>query len=273
MSVFAYSQEIIVSNEGDTIACKITKVTNEYVHFAVYDNGIILMRSRLPLSEIKYYTPEQEKVDEEVIVTIPKEPTQDEKPSLATFDDPTFRFSIDGGFTYQFGGYDGMPDDYKNQLQTLWNIGGEAHYLLESNYGFGLTYSYWFTQAEGDIPTRNGVVEIRDELVRFGYWGVSALYSSAANENHVFNYFVSLGIVGYRTELMLDGDPYYQLGQSIGSCFGVSYDVRLMENIGVGLGVEILLSRIFQIDDNGTLIDSDFDISRVNLKAGLRIFK
>ena len=52
----ATAQDLIVTNEGDSIACKITRISDDFIHFSVIDkSGVLLMRSRLPVSKVAYY--------------------------------------------------------------------------------------------------------------------------------------------------------------------------------------------------------------------------
>ena len=33
------AQDVIITNDGDSIDCKITRVTNEFVHFTIFDKS------------------------------------------------------------------------------------------------------------------------------------------------------------------------------------------------------------------------------------------
>ncbi len=266
-----FSQDLIVTNQGDSIDCKITKVSDSYLHFTVYDGtGIVLMRSRLPLSEISFYHQSEATVEEEV--TAP-EPTVMDRFVLDEYEPPTFRLSATTGFTYQFGGYNGAPDSYRNQLQTLWNIGGELNYFFSETIGAGAKYTYAFTKANEDFDTPNGVVELRDELVKFNFIGASIIYRNLLLDDQTVHFTLSGGLVNYRTDLLLDGEQVFEEGDTFGVAFGVNYDYRLTEFLGVGVGLEFLVAQFPELNFNGTVGRADFNVSRVDLTAGLRFYK
>ena len=270
------AQDIIVTNEGDTIDCKITRITNEFLHFTVYDDsGIILMRSRLPLAAIQYY--EQREVREEPVEQPEPNPPpsipEEEQPVLGDYEPPQFRLALNGGFTYQFGGYDGAPDSYKQQMQTLWNFDGELHYLTPEGVGIGFKYSYIFTKADQDFISGNGsVTQFRDELVRFHYAGLSVMYRKSFYDQAV-QYFLSGGVLNYKTDLLIDGQPFYQRGESFGVIFGISYDFQLLKSVGTGIGAQILIANISEMDNNGNNISTDFNVSRIDITLGIRLYQ
>ena len=271
---FTYSQDIIVTNQGDSVDCKITKVTDTYVHFTVFDGtGLVLTRSRLPLSEIASYVQSEESEESE-------NPTNSEikREDLFVLDSyavPRFRLSIDGGFTYQFAGYDGFPPSYKNQVQTLWGFGGEIDYFIaRSKFGIGLKYYYSFTEANDDLLLIDGtVLEVRDELIQFNFAGASVLLRKISADDQLIHFYLMGGLLFYQTSLTINGDPLRQEGDTFGAGFGVNYDYRLSERVGVGVGLELLIAQLSQITVNGVTQVGEFDVSRINLTVGLRFYK
>lgn len=278
----AKSQDIIVTTEGDTINCQITRITNEFIHFSVFDerSGILLMQSRLPLSHIAHYNQAKSEdnlydPDDEVIETSPLR--DEDRFILDDFEPASFRLALNTGYTYQFGGYDGLPDSYKSQMQSLWNFGTEFHYFVSENIGIGAKFSHVFTKANEDfqppISTSFGFSSLRDERIRFNYLGLSVMYRNFFYDDQVVNYFIAGGIVRYRTDGKGDGVPFYQEGDTFGFVLGFSYDFILIENLGVGLGAEVNIARLSEFDNNGTVVPADFSLTRIDLTIGLRLFK
>ena len=266
------SQDKIITHQNDTIDCKITRVTNEFIHFSVFDkSGILLMRSRLPMSAVKDYTQSALTTDK------PPDLYEEERATDMTYtisDPPKFILSVNTGFTYQFGGYRGMPKSYQEQVQTLWNVGGSLMFFLEDSWGFGMKYNHIFTPAEEDFEDNTGrIIELRDELIRFNYLAMSLSFRNFISESEVVHYNLSGGLLTYRTDLIFDGLPRYEEGSTFGGTFGVVYDFILTENLGVGLGIEVTIAKMTSIEVNGTSVPVDFDLSRVDITAGLRIFK
>ena len=268
----SYSQDVIITNQSDTIDCKITRVTNDFIHFSVFDkSGVLLMRSRLPLSEIAHYTQD--------LTAIPTEPqiNEDEKVIFDEFKIPSLRLALNTGFTYQLGGYDGLPRSYADQLQSLWHFGGELNYFLTDNFGIGVKYSYIFTTADQDfeppISTIFGFSRLRDERVTFNYLAVSLMHRSIFSDDQAVNYFISGGIVRYRTDGLGDGVPFFQEGSTFGVALGISYDFRFIESVGMGAGLEVNIARLSEFDNNGTVVPADFSLSRIDLTLGVRLFR
>jgi len=270
----SYSQDLIVTNQGDSIECKITKVSEQYVHFTVYDGtGLILTRSRLPLSEVASYAqaedaseatppPEQEIKREDLFV-------------LDSYSIPNFRLAVNSGFTYQFAGYDGRPNSYKNQVQTLWGFGGELDYFFpRTNVGIGFKYHYAFTRANEDFLLVDGsILELRDELIQFNYYGIAIILRKIASDDQVIQFHLTGGTLLYRSDYLLDGVPFNEEGDTFGGGFGVGYDYRLSERFGVGISLDLMLAQLSQIAFNGNPVNLDFDVSRIDLTVGLRIYK
>ena len=276
VSFLGHSQDTIITYEGDTIDCKITRVTTEFIHFTVYDqSGIVLMRSRLPLNTIQYY----EQSDEEQVDGSNNPPKLDEQEKfiLEDYKPPKFRLSFNTGYTYQLGGYDGLPESYKTQLQSLWNIGSDFHYFPSNKIGLGFKVNHIFTEANQDfeppISTSFGFSSLRDEQVRFTYYAVSILYRNLIYGDQAIHYFLAGGLVNYRTDLLGDGVAFYQEGDTFGMTFGLLYDFMLLENLGLGVGVEALIANLSEFDNNGIIVPADFNISRIDLSIGIRLYK
>ncbi|WP_425391245.1 outer membrane beta-barrel protein [Ekhidna sp.] len=271
----AKSQDIIVTVEGDTIECQITRVTDEFIHFSVIDkSGVLLMRTRLPVSQIQHYEQHDVATQEEQ----PQEPLDNSQVvMMEEFDPATFRLGINAGYTYQFGGYEEMPDSYKKQVQSLWNFGGDIHYFITDEVGIGGKYNYIFTEADEDFEppfsTIFGFNSLRDERITFSYIAVSVLYRNFLYDDQIVNYYVAGGVVKYRTDWKGDGLPYYQEGETFGVTLGVIYDILLSENFGVGIGGEVNIAHLTEFDNNGIVVTSDFSLTRFDFTIGIRFLK
>ncbi|WP_424961174.1 hypothetical protein [Ekhidna sp.] len=274
VSYGAHSQDIIVTKDGDTITCQITRVSDDFIHFSVFDkSGILLMRSRLPLSEVESY--EQTDIEPDV-ESNSNEPGLNEQNRLILpdFKLATFRLALNAGYTYQFGGYEAWPDSYQKQLQSLWNVGGDFHYFPSEVFGVGIKYNYIFTKAEQDFdPQRYGISSIRDEKIRFSYAALSLMYRNILADDQMIHYFIAGGFVQYKSDGLLDGNPYNERGDTFGVALGVAYDFLVTESVGIGAGAEINIANLSEIESNGTVIPVDFSITRIDLTVGLRFLK
>ena len=266
MGFYAHSQDIIVTNQSDTIDCKITRLTDDFIHFSVYDkSGVLLMRSRLPLSGISHYSKGEV---EETVVEIKEE----DQIVFEEFRPPSFRISLNTGYTYQFGGYEGAPTAYADQLQSLWFLGGDFHYFLTESFGVGVKYNRTSTNAEFvldnpvTIELNNQpftLSSIEDEKVKFNYFAVSLMYRNNFSEDQAMNYYLAAGVIRYRSDGSFNGTtPFFEEGNTFAVSLGLSYDFRFIENVGIGAGIEVNIARLKELDSGGTLISVDFPISR-----------
>ncbi|GAB4242270.1 MAG: hypothetical protein Tsb0034_19640 [Ekhidna sp.] len=275
LSYCGLSQDTIVTVEGDTIECQITRISETFIHFSVIDkSGVLLMRSRLPLSKIQTYDRvsqlESEAAEERV-----------EPPERLAYTDayspPNIRVAVNGGFTYQFGGYEGLPKPYKDKMQLLWNLGGEAHYYLFETFGVGVKYAHIFTKLDHEFEPPFygpfGLTEIKDERIRFDYYGLSLAYRTERYSDQHIQYFLSGGMIKYKTEGTGDGVPFYQEGETLGVILGVTYDFLLTNHIGVGFGTEVTLAKLTELNSNGFVSPANFSISRIDLAIGLRYYR
>ena len=270
--LYAFSQDTIITNSGDTIACKITRISPDFIHFSVFDrSGILLMRSRLPLSSVHSYNQNDLTAEDEQGSMVEAREEDTFIPDLDR--PPKFRLALNGGFSYQFAGYEGFPSSYTNQVRTLWNLGGDIFYYPTPNFGFGLRYARVFTGAEEDFGTPPNVITVRDERIRFNNYGLTLLYRNQLYEDNFLNYFLTAEIIHYRTDLLIDGVPAFESASTAGITFGGSYDVILDSSFGIGLGGSVTVATISEINANGNTVIADFPISRIDLSIGLRLFR
>ncbi len=270
------AQDLIVTSEGDSIDCKITRITDEFIHFSVIDkSGVLLMRSRLPLSKVAYYEQSDTQNTSEPM-DVPQR-KDEELVAIEYFDPATFRLSLTSGYTYQLGGYEGLPGSYKSQVQSLWNFGGELNYFISETIGVGAKYSHIRTKANEDFgppfSTAFGFVSLRDERIRFNYIGMSLIFRNFNSDDQIINYYLSGGIIKYRTDGFGDGVPFYQEGDTFGFILGVSYDFVLTQSFGLGFGAELNVARMSEFDNNGMVVLTDFNLTRFDFTIGIRLFK
>ncbi len=281
MCYYVQSQDMIVTNERDTIECKITRITTEFIHFSVFDkSGILLMRSRLPLSGISHYA--KNEVEQTVF-----EIKAEDQIQFEDYKQPVFRLSLNTGYTYQFGGYKNTQDSYASQLRSLWNLGVEFHYFPSEGFGLGVKYNRLSTDAEDEFdpaielrldPTQPlFITSIADEKVTFDYIAISLVHRNILSDDQSVNYFIAGGIIRYKADGKFvtsnEGTiSFVEEGETYGVSLGVSYDFRFMENIGLGAGLEINIARITELSLNDLVAPADFSISRVDLTLGIRLF-
>ena len=234
------------------------------------------MRSRFPFTKVQSYrqsVPQVEttKTGKEILKN------EDDIPLInyESIKTPDFRLAINGGFTYQFGGYDWAPQSYKDQVQTLWKLEGELHYFPFESVGLGAKYNYIFTPAEEDFLDINvGVIRLRDELITFQFLAFSVLCRNTLSDEQAIYYALAIGRMDYRTDYSINGSEMYESGNTMGVALGLHYDFLLSDNVGVGLGAEVTFAELSEIDTNaGSRPVNNFNISRIDLTLGLRFYR
>ena len=189
-----------------------------------------------------------------------------------------FRVALNAEYTYQYEGYDDLPNSYVKQVTSLFNIGSEVHIFPSETFGIGVKYNRITTASNEDFePMRNSpfVPKSIKENIRFNYLALSLLSrQSIVNQDHILYYSFSGGIIHYRDDGIQDGFPFFEEGETFGIALGIGYDYALHEKYGVGLTIEINLARVNSININGTTFSGvNFGISRLDFTAGFRFFK
>ena len=97
------------------------------------------MRSRLPLSSVSSYNQNDSLSENEQGGMVEAREEDTFIPDLDR--PPKFRLALNGGFSYQFAGYEGFPSSYTSQVRTLRSLGGVFFYYPTPGFGFGLRYA------------------------------------------------------------------------------------------------------------------------------------
>jgi len=264
----AKGQDQIITKAGDTINCKITRISSDYIHFQI-DDSTGPIRSRIEKDKVLSYFQKEEPT----LPTInsPVEEKQDD--ALARFGESIeshkLRVGLNTGFTYQFGGYEGRPKSYTQQIRTLWNFGGELHYMVWSSVGIGVKYNRISTKVD-DI--NNGFHFIED--VRFQFLALSVLLGRPGRESGDVHYVISGGRLSYRDDGTIDGQNFFEEGETIGISLEMGYDFELSSDFAAGINLGLTVARINELDvPAGTITGVAFDVSRIDLTVGIRYLK
>ena len=104
----AYTQDLIVTNEGDSINCKITKVKTDNIYFTFNHKGEI-RSTLLPISNVKLHQFDFYQTSE-----VPKE-------KIVGYENyQRFRIAINGGYSYHTAKVgNGVPSDFKDYIKKL----------------------------------------------------------------------------------------------------------------------------------------------------------
>jgi len=285
-SCTVFSQDLIVTTEGDSIRCKITKVEPERIYFSHYSEGVI-HETLLPISSIKMYetkfygTPEyiEESGKLNYNYAQPK----------ASF--PRLRIAAQGGYSYRLAK---VPEDlgtlleeYIKKLKSGYHLEGDINYFLSQKFGLGLKYSYYQSKNRLNdiyIEFDDGTIATGDmsDFIKINYYGlVLSFRDISKNQSGAWLGSLSFGYMTYYNNAEFIVEKMDITGGTVGMAVDLGYDFFLSEGFGLGLGFSFSIGTLSELEvDNGSTnntvkLDSESfeNLSRVDLSLGLRFNK
>jgi hypothetical protein len=277
-NVLIYSQDLIVTNEGDSINCKITKIKADNVYFT-FKHKEEIRNTLLPISDIakyhyNYY--QHREVPKEKVVGYEKY--------------QHFRMSLNGGYSYQTARvHESVPVDFKDYIKKMkkgYHFGGDLTYYFTEPLGFGFKYFLFKTSNEMD----NIYVEDEDGNRRYGNMSDNLTISFIGpffsirflnrTKQNVLIMNLAIGYMGYSNDKVIV-DSYEVTGNSLGFAYEMGYDISLSENISLGFQISCIAGSLYEYkwyDGRITrTIELDKDtyesMNRFDFSIGLRFSK
>jgi hypothetical protein len=277
--VTAYSQDLIVTEKGDSINCKITNIKTDYIHFTFkYEKEI--RNTLLPIGQIHFYKQN----------FYSKSEVPSDKIKNIDGDYQKVRFTIYGGWSYRTAKVgDNVPSglqEYIKELKSGYHIGGDFNYYFSENIGFGLKYSMFRSTNELNniyIVDENGqgrTGKVKDDIT-IQYFGptLSSSFSSSNKKPRFITEF-SLGYLSYKNKATVI-DDFTITGGTLGLLLGLGVDVPINENLSLEFIFAYTAGTLnqYKYQDNmqTTTIKLDKDnlesLSRIDFSIGLRLSK
>jgi hypothetical protein len=274
-----FSQDLIVTNEGDSLNCKITKIEPDNIHFTHNHNGE-LRETFLPVSSVKVY--QQDYFDKP---DIPPAKTK----SRGNY--PRVRLAAQGGWSYQIAkSPEGMPswlEEYVKDLKSGYNLGADFSYFINEGIGLGFKYNYYKSNNHMDdvyIEYDDGTMDygIMEDNIAINFYGPGFYTRSlSANHNSALIAAISLGYLSYKNEAVLINESFTMEGSSFGMVLDLGYDIGISDDMAIGLQLSFTLGTLSKLEvDYGShteTIELDPDnyenLSRIDLSIGLRFNK
>ena len=273
-----YSQDLIVTNDGDSINCKITKVKTDNIYFT-FKHKDEIRSTLLPKSSVKTYQFQYYQTSE-----VPKE-------KVVGYENyQHFRLAVNGGYSYQTAKIaESVPSDFKDYIKELksgYHFGGDLTYYFTEPLGFGIKY-YLFKSSNSldniyveDINGNRTYGKMSDDLnISF----IGPIFSTrllSHDKKNAFLMNLSLGYMGYSNDKVII-DKYKMTGSTMGLSFDVGYDIGLSENLSLGFQISFLTGTLFEYDWNdGTKTETiklekgEYEsLNRIDFSVGLRFSK
>ncbi|MCL6268003.1 hypothetical protein [Flagellimonas myxillae] len=239
------SQDIIVTQDNDTIQALIIKQKKEEIYF-VFKNKGRYQSSMLPMSEVKSF-----QKDFNPKIRIPKDSLPGYIPASG------FRLAINGGYSYDPARISpSIPTflrDYNNKLRSGYHIETSAIYFFDRTFGIGIKYNLFksknsmdninFTDIDG--MEINGTLE-NDITTSFVGLVLATRIMGKKSNNAVF-INSAFGYLSYRDD-QLRVDPFMFTGNTLGSSVDVGYDYEISEDFFVGAQVGITGGRLKKVE-------------------------
>lgn len=271
------AQDLIVTEKGDSLNCKITRIKSDYIHFTFkYENEI--RHTLLHVGQIKFY--------KEGFFAKAEVPVDKVKKVSGNYQ--KLRFGVYGGWSYITAKVNPkVPSafqQYTKELKSGYHLGWDFSYFISESIGFGIQYSMFRTSNELDNifvtnketgKTRTG--KLKDDIT-IHYFGpaVCTRLSSANKKRHFISDF-SLGYLSYKNKAVLI-DSFTLTGGTLGLILDLGVDFSLDKNLSLGIFLAYKIGTLNQVNrDDGIqskTIKLDKDdlesLSRIDLSVGLR---
>lgn len=272
-TISAYAQDLIVTNSGDSINCKITKVKKDYIFFTFLNEGKIA-NTIIAVSSVKDY-----KFKHSKIMTINKK----DLPGYCQH----FRLALNAGYSYDLVKIsDNNPSEFREyftDLKSGYHLGTDLTYYLNQRIGVGLKYSFFQTSNEINIYLQNEdgtrrYGTMRDDItISFIGPTFSTRHFNAKKENAWIT-GLSIGYMKYTNDGIFI-DHYKQTGSTIGMILDLGYDIGLSENFSLGFQVGFVSGVLTQYDLNNGKTTQTIELNkgeyiglyRIDFSVGLRL--
>ncbi len=255
----AMAQDLIVTQEGDSLNCRIIKERKDYVYAAYMEKG---------KAKLEYFYPALIKGKQKNFyktVAIPSDV------KLHTTEFGKLRLGIKTGWAHRLAKVEASnPAEkaYLKELKNGWSYSGEIDYFIKESVGVGIAANIFKSkntidgafQAENDewYPATFG------DNQTIWYIGPSVSYESLSeNEKHSLIFRYSLGYIHYNNlqSIKVFDHKFERIltGGSLGYNLDINYSYFFNSYVGVNANVALiagLLTSITIKDDQGNKIET-----------------
>ena len=272
------AQDLIVTNTGDSLNCKITAVKSDYVYFTFVQNkevrNTLLSRNQVAVFQYNFYPQE----------VVPA------KNVAETDIYPHLRLAANGGWSKMTAKLsDDIPAQlktYNKSLMTGYHFAADAEYYFMEQIGIGAEYCSFHSRNDMNnvsFINRNGTIghgTMSDDItIRFIAPVLSTRFLDIKKKN-AFLFNLGIGYLGYTDNAEL-GDAYEIKGNTLGLCWGIGYDFKISENGALGIQFSYLKGTLneYKIADKTKTETVKLDdknrinLNRIDLSVGFRFIK
>lgn len=278
ISVSLQAQDLIITNEGDSLNCKITKIKTDNIYFT-FKHKEEIRSTLLPISQVNYYQYNFFQISE-----VPSDKVGGNEIY------PHFRAGFNGGWSYRVAKLaESIPSDFEQYMKDLksgYHYGLDLLYYFSEQLGFGFKYNVYRSKNNID----NVYVSRPDGSTQFGKMSddisinfIGPFFSTRllnANKENSFLFNLGIGYMGYMDKTVLITD-YTIKGNTLGLCWDIGYDIGISKSMAIGFQLSYLIGTLtkYELNDgiNTETIKLEKDnyenLSRIDLSIGLRFSK
>ena len=291
---YCKAQDLIVTDKGDSLNCKITDIKESYIYFT-YKADNEIRSTLLPVWQIPFYKQNyfpQPDLTLKVPENSPEYVANKTKKAYAKKGDyKSVRINFDGGFSYSIvklsKDLDPFFDDYFKKLKSGRHLGGDFGYFISESFGLGLRYSNFNTKNElkNVIATNSTTGQVKSgnisDNITINYFGPNMFlrYTSKDKMRSIIG-SLSLGYMGYKDKVVFLGEKYSYTGGALGSVLKLEADFMIDRNIALGIGFGYIGGSLGQVEETykskTTTIKfkvGEFEsLARIDLSVGLKIY-
>lgn len=271
------SQDLIVTNIGDSINCKITKITKDYIHFTfVYNDEVkntLLSVNQISAQQKDYFSTSElpSKNKHKVIF-------------------PRFRASFDGGWQYRTAklasNLDPIIKEHYKKMKSGFHYDIQAAYFFTENMGVEVMFSQQFFENDLDDYI---LINEDGEIIGSGHFKEKISFNNIG-ANYIVRFLdskkkncwllsIGFGYMTYNNRFFLYQNNILKITSDLLSFnLAIGYDIGISENFAVGFKFSLLggFFRNFRLTANGittkkTLPEKTAEgLGTVRLSVGLR---
>lgn len=257
-----HAQDLIVTVEGDSVNCKITKQSNGFVYFRYLKDNQTKV-TLLPVNKISSIV--QAYYDAPVINTMHYELPRSR-------DYSKWRYGFHGGYSYRIAKVSDQVtssyQDYFKKLKSGFVVGADVHGFTSESFGIGVKYNLNKYKAEQGS-------NLKDDIT-LHYVAASMLnrYVLADPANH-FLFGANIGLQSYRDKAMLMGYDLDITGKAVGFGLEAGYEHKIGNGALLHFGLMFTGASITKIRINGgtpvKLSKEEYEsLSRLELVLGFK---
>jgi hypothetical protein len=234
-----HSQDLIVTNDGDSINCTITKISKECIYFT-FKHKYEVKNTLLPLDEVM--------VHKKKYFVTPEIPIR----YVFKTKFPRFRVSIDGGWQCRLAkktkGMDAHWKEHYSKMRFGVHYDIQAGYFFSEFFGIEAMFSQQFFGnklglfALTDAAENIIVLGILNEKITFNYAGANYIIRFFNSDyDDCFSFIFGLGYLGYVDKMIINDTEYGKItAATFGINVGLGYDIGKPKNFSIGFKISYM---------------------------------